>query len=248
MRLIPSRHWVKESIPAFLCCETSPWASLWVRFYVWLCPECKQEYASLKQVWDELDQWQVDLPTGGLEDQFTQNFREKFPSAFQDEKEPAPARAGDILLRLVYSSIILVIGAAIFISQKELGIGSSLHPVTARAQETQAASLTQVPTTQTSPTNQDSTYLADAGNTPEKYIPRERGLNSSNRQNSGVLSGEDAALERGVQIFTTSTGPASFPVSQSRSSLTRMKRTVAINYVPVTGFETLQAAEEDRSY
>jgi hypothetical protein len=245
MRFIPTRRWIKESIPAYLCCETSPWTSLWVRFYVWLCPECRKEFSSLKQVWDELDQWEIDLPAENLEDQFTQSFRGKFPSAFQEEREPAPARMGDVILRVAYTSAILVLGAAIFLTQ-ERNPGPSLHQVARVSQPLHSTPLPEITSSKT--TNpQSPTMVADSGRTMNKSIRWERSQNLPNRQGSGVLSGDDTTLSRGVQILTTSTSSSPYP-TQSRPSLARMKRTVAINYVPITGFETLQAAEEDRSY
>ncbi len=245
MRLIPSRRWVKESIPAYLCCETSPWTSLWIRFYVWLCPECRQEFASLKEVWDELDQWEIDFPTGSLEDQFTQSFRGKFPSAFQDEREPAPARMGDVILRLVYTSAILVIGAAIFLTQDRPNPGHPLEQVASTHQTLTADPLPDHPS-QTN-THPDTTLAAASPRNMAYSSRRVRAQSLPSRQGNGVVSSDDSQLTRGVQILTTSTGDSPYP-TQSRPSLARMKRTVAINYVPITGFETLQAAEEDRSY
>ncbi len=245
MRFFPSRRWVKESIPAFLCCETSPWASLWVRFYVWLCPECRQEFASLKQVWDELDQWEVDLPPVNLEDQFTQSFRGKFPSAFQEEREPAPARIGDVILRLAYTSAILVLGAAIFLTQGRKDTVSPLHQVASNHQTLSSNSLPENNSHIANPP--DPTLVADTGESLNSPIHWRRNLNLSSRQVRGVLSGEDPTLTRGVRILTTSTGVPHYS-TQNHPNLARMKRTVAINDIPITGFETLQAAEEDRPY
>ncbi|MBW7939298.1 MAG: hypothetical protein H3C63_11005, partial [Candidatus Omnitrophica bacterium] len=104
MRFIPSRRWVKESIPAYLCCETSPWATIWIKLYVWVCPECKQEFLSLKQVWKELDEWDVPSPSVSMEDDFTSTFRNRFPSAFESEKEAPAPRTGDLILRLAYTT------------------------------------------------------------------------------------------------------------------------------------------------
>lgn len=245
MRILPSRRWIKESIPAYLCCETSPWTSLWVRFYVWLCPECRQEFTSLKQVWEELDHWEVDLPAESLEDQFTQSFRGKFPSAFQEEKEPAPARIGDLILRLSYTAAILVLGAAILLTQERKNPSPSLHQV-ARAYQTPPSNpLPDNPSQTTS--SQPTTMVADANGTLGSSIRWVRSQIHPSRMGSGLLSGDDTALTRGVQIHTTSTGISPYPTN-TRTNLARTKRTVAINYVPITGFETLQAAEEDRSY
>ncbi len=245
MRILPSRRWIKESIPAYLCCETSPWTSLWVRFYVWLCPECRQEFSSLKQVWDELDNWEVDLPAENLEDQFTQSFRGKFPSAFQEEREPAPARMGDLVLRLSYTAAILVLGAAILLTQEKRNPAPSLQQV---ARTNPILSPSPSPENPNDTTTPQNPLLASASRHPlGSSIHWVSDQIQPDRMGSGILSGDDTLLTRGVQIHTTSTGITQNP-SGIRSNLARTKRTVAINYVPITGFETLQAAEEDRSY
>jgi hypothetical protein len=241
MRLIPSRYWVKESIPAFLCCETSPWASLWIRFFVWLCPECKQEYQSMRQVWEDLDCWEEDIPPDTMEDQFSQTIRSKFPSAFEHEKEPALPRTGDFILRLAYSASILLLGGAVFLAQER-------HPTTALQPVANAGYSSAVLTApQNLPIDQLTTnpLLANAGILPRNHPKHTTNLPS--KDIAEVAQPEDYYPARGVQILTTSMGNSGRGQSL-RPGYTGQKRTVQINHLPVSGFDTLLAAEDDRSY
>ncbi|GMV67521.1 MAG: hypothetical protein AMXMBFR75_33110 [Candidatus Hinthialibacteria bacterium] len=239
MRFIPSRRWVKESIPAYLCCETSPWATIWIKLYVWVCPECKQEFLSLKQVWKELDEWDVPSPSDSMEDDFTSTFRNRFPSAFESEKEAPAPRTGDLILRLAYTTSIVLLGTAVFLTHERTQ-KAPLQPI---AQVSAPQSSSNIPPLNTRAESQVA--LSSSSSTGLDRIPGKKVIRFTPSR-SEIFSSDEHLPSRGVRILTTSLGDA--PVSHSRPSPVHSRRTIEINQLPVTGFETLMSAEDERSY
>jgi hypothetical protein len=231
MPVLPSRSWVKEHLPAFICCETSPVTSLWIRLFICCCPECRQEYHELRQVWKELDCWEVNPPSENLEDNFSQTLRTKFPAAFEDEKEAPLPRTGDLILRIAYTAAIVLLGAAVFIIQ-EKSSQDPLHVVAAPRGSEQAALAPKVATEKES-----EMLVAEA----ERNSKAAAGPNHSGPHPSR----DDTSPLPGVQVRTTSIGntPHSNRLPSSRNG-----RTIEINNFPVEGFQTLMRPDEEHSY
>lgn len=214
MSLLPTRQWVKEHLSAFICCETSPIASLWIRLFVLVCPECRKEHHDLKQVWDHLEGWETTPPADELENNFSRTFRQKFPAAFEDSKEAPLPRTGDFVLRFAYTSAIVVLGAAVFLMQESPN--SDIGPI-ARVTSTQpveVASVQKTPATSPlSAQNQDT-----------------------QRARPVVQMEARTFAPYGVPV---SLGPET-PATQPQSP--RFGRTGEVQNLTVNGFETLMAS------
>ncbi|NUN94598.1 MAG: hypothetical protein HUU16_00340 [Candidatus Omnitrophica bacterium] len=241
MRMLPTRAWVREHLAAYICRETTPFASLWIRLYILMCPECRGEYQSLKEVWRELDCWEVDPPADDLEDRFSRTLRGKFPMAFEAEGAAPLPRSGDMMLRFAYTTAILILAAGVFFL-KETNPQSSLQHI-ALAPETKDLKKPQSPATesQLAKTNLDA---AQEEASPLRFEDASAGA----RPRTTVVGLDDRQpAPRGVPVYTTSTQPSPRQLPGG-SRLQRLTKTVEINNQPVTVYDLALAGNNGGSY
>lgn len=241
MRLLPTRAWAKEHIAAYICCETTPFASLWIRFFILICPECRGEYQSMKTVWNELDCWEVEPPSDDLEDRFSRTLRGKFPVAFESEGAVAVSRSGDMMLRLAYTTAIMILAAGVFFLKETNPRASLQHIASAPETSTQPAN--------TPPETASQLARTDLSSTTESPSPlRFEDSQGAVRPRTTVVSFDDRQPSpRGVPVFTTSTHTSP---RQSRNGSTpqRLNKTVEINNQPVTVYDLALAGNNGGSY
>jgi len=244
MLLIPSRKWINEQISSFICCETGPWTSLWVRFWLLMCPECRKEHRELKQVWSQLDAWQVDPINDNLdqmEENFSQTLRSKFPAAFEQSSQITPPKTADLVLRFGYATAIVALGITIFLVKVDspnqpLQLATS-QPVI-KEKVVSAAPITNEIKEGVSPLGESQLTVAAADSTPERM-----------RRPVDVYDPIEDMQDPGFQVRITSTSPAPRnPNPLHNQHLSKYKHAIEINDVPFVGFETLLVADEDQPY
>ena len=238
-----SRRWVKDRLPAFICRETSWWVTRWIQCHVFLCPECRKEYRSLKAVWDKLDGWRVEEPESEIESCFVENFKQKYPGAYQ-EVEAQTTASGFWLPRVAFLCVLALLGLAVLWSPQ-----SPVVPVRTVNVESPAEP------SATDPQLADSSISAELppievqiAATPSPVLqPFTEEVVASAPQWVDRAPSNLNALPPGSRIRITSTLE---PVSSQQEFRSPMRsRTIEINDMPVSGFESLtRPYAEDRPY
>lgn len=238
MRALPTKRWVKEHLSAFICCETTPMASLWIRLVVFFCPDCRDEYRSMKRVWDELDDWDVSAPADEAEDQFSQTLRNKYPAAFETSKEPPLTRTGDLVLRLAYTAAIVLLTVAVFRGREDI----PREPVSRVVVNNPADS----PGAEASLKLQGAEERLASLSAPALEPDTTLRLPQAPPQLRRILAPERKALAPTPHLVAVSLDDAG--VQRPMRGGIRPHRTIQINDLPLNGFETLLSQEEDHSY
>jgi hypothetical protein len=222
-----SRAWVKNRIPSFICKETGWWVSRWVQCNVFLCPECRQEYKSLKHVWDELDTWQVDEIDGECEDKFIKQFRQQFPSAYEKEAAIAPTPSVDWLPTLAFGSVAALLLFSVM-----------------RLEEPKSQSVVRHVTNNYSVAAAEDARRMEVAERPEAPLASAR--MSVPTRNVNFTEGLSSQLDPRVHFSTISPQPRT---QQRLYDLDGYRRTIEINNMPVPGFESLTSPyEQERPY
>lgn len=242
-----SRKWVKDRLPAFICRETSWWVTRWIQCNVFLCPECRKEYRSLKEVWERLDRWEVEDPEGGVEACFIENFRQKYPSAYQEEEATSQA-SGFWIPRVAYLCALAVLGFAVLWQPS----ASRTAVRTVKVETPAAVETLQSQIAETAPNTQSSQPLQVADAPSPQTQPD---IQASDPPASEVSTGvprtpsDQNEIMPGTRFRITSTLQLA-PTSGEFGELPRREQTIEINDMPATSaFDSLsQPYQEDRPY
>lgn len=229
-----SRQWVKDRIPSFICRESNWWVSRWIQTHVFLCPECRKEYQSMKAVWDMLDDWKIEEPDEECGQAFIENFRHRFPGAYEPKEEVSTRSLGDWLPRIAYATAVLALGVAVFLVREPalqtpiLQVAKKAKPADALAAPSAKESSDVETETQTDPLPEKlASDLPSAEEEAYLFEPVFVGPSPS-------LAG--APVLRGAGHFIPTTF-GFYPIdSPDTTPLSRGRHTVEINNIPVTGY------------
>jgi hypothetical protein len=236
-----SRKWIKDRLPAFICRETSWWISRWIQCNVFLCPECRKEYGSLKSVWDRLDQWRVEDPEEEVESCFIENFRQKYPGAYEEEDSRTTA-SGFWLPRVAYLTAIALLGVVVLwqpqvqrTAVRTVKVEASVNPSSHNPQLAEKSV--------TAETSSPVMKVAEAPSL-DKGTPPSALVSTPQRNEAPPTLNLPPA---GTRFRTTSTLD---PVANRQTFRSPLPvRTIEINDMPVPGFDSLtQPYEEERPY
>jgi hypothetical protein len=239
------RQWIKERIPAFICRESNWWVSRWIQANILLCPHCREEYKSMKEVWDKLDNWTIDDPSGTCEENFSHALHQQFPSAFNREEERTNRIPSEWFSRLAFAAAALTFGAALFMIQDPLTHGDPQQVAERPVEGPTEIAVAEKPAFESGGDSAvakvDSQFVS--GN-PSNQLPWQ--VESAN----GNLARPTRPPSPSVvpyEVVPVHTGPAPQSPPHPRS-LDRYRRTFEVNNVQLTGFGSLSFPVEQRSY
>ena len=240
-----SRQWIKERIPAFICKETGFWVTRWIQCNVFVCPECRKEYRSLKGVWNQLDEWEVDEPHEETEEAFLQMFQEKYPGAYDDDVVVTQSSI-DWVPRLAYAGAGMVLALTVLVLQDPGRINSPQNVVLTEIEDSDSGSKEALADSSSSENkNSPTTPQSQLASSPS--IEAQTGKQEETTLFRNQNRPSQRSLINGGQVRLTSTVP--MVNSRFPKSLSHMKRTVEVNRMPVTGFESLAVPyDEDRPF
>lgn len=228
------RQWIKERIPAFICKESNWWVSRWVQANVLLCPHCRKEYQSMKEVWDKLDDWTIDDPSENCEENFSHTFHQQFPSAFDHTEERGSWSPPGWFPKATFAVAVLILGAALFLIQDPF-------------KHDDGQQFAEKPTAE----NKDvgSVALADPqlvlGNPSTVHSGRSRTSTSDEEVSQPNRTSPPSLSTHQIVPVHIDPAPQRAPHLQS---LDRYRRTFEVNNVQLTGFGSLSFPVEKRSY
>ena len=225
-----SRAWVKARIPAFICKETNWWISRWIQTNIFLCPHCRQEYRSLKKIWDCLDQWEPETPPTECELAFSNKFREQFPSAFKNDSEIRASLLHSWIGKgaLVGGIAVVALVCTLVLNSPEISINKTemAQSVTNLSQSDSHPKNTSIPS---APEETQAIARVEPEDAAENYIPPSERMDV-----------------RAFQVRTVSTGESVTAASTRTGLLPR--HAVEINNHPVVGFSALSYSTEEDAY
>jgi len=234
MKFERSRAWVKARIPAFICKETNWWVSKWIQANVFLCPHCRQEYRSLKKVWDCLDEWESETPGADCESHFSNTLRDQFPSAFRQEEAPESVLRNGYG-KLAFAGGVLAVGIACMMVLP----GSQNVPTSGG---TDGARIVQ----ETQRTASPALQVAQSGAQLETDVPTPD-RSSSPSTIHDLLPPSDTIALPGNMVRTVSYDTTSTATSRMEDP-NYGRHLIEINSHPVVGFSTLAFSTEEDAY
>ena len=239
------RQWIKERIPAFICRESNWWVSRWIQANILLCPHCRQEYKSMREVWDKLDDWTIDDPSETCEENFSQAFHQQFPSAFNQEEEPAGWNLSEWFPRVAFTAAVLTFGAALFMIQDPLTHGDPQQVAEESMEGPTEVAVAEKPDLEkasSSSVKEVGSQMASAN--PSNVQPWQV---ESTTENFTQPIRPPSPSVASYQVVPVHIGPTHQSPPHPRS-LDRYGRTFEVNNVQLTGFGSLSFPVEKRSY